>query len=228
MKKKKIYKYSRQATMLRYLRALFIIITGLFLFGCARAVTSEYDVKNPDFNSITFKKIAVFANFADIGLRKQTEYAFVNKLKNTGVNAVPSIELAPPVKHYTKRELKDIINKNNIDGILIINLEGAWKSRSYIPKMYFTNGNFYTYHYPYNTYGYYNKNTQVYGGYYIAKPVVKFQISLVDTKSGKTVWISSATTRGNVRAKYDTLVNSLAETTVKKLEKEHIIEQNNK
>ena len=47
---------------------------------------------------------------------------------------------------------------------------------------------------------YYESYTREYGGYYVSKPRVKFEIRLFEVKSGEIAWIAISLTRDNAFA----------------------------
>ncbi|MGC8898745.1 MAG: hypothetical protein ACP5ON_11015 [Bacteroidota bacterium] len=202
---------------MRYLKQVLLMLIVLYLSGCAWTTLST--IKNPELSQVKFRKILVVAPFSDIGLRKQTENAFIAQFHLSGVNAISSIELIPPVKEYTEQELLNILQQNNIDGVLVVALQDYWTSQEYIPKSSSTQGSA-------SLYGnslYYQSYTQEYGGYYISKPRVKFNIRLFERKSGQVAWLATSLTRGNAYADYNTLANSLAKEVVKKFREENVI-----
>ncbi|GAH01571.1 unnamed protein product, partial [marine sediment metagenome] len=71
---------------------------------------------------------------------------------------------------------------------------------------------------------YYRSYTQEYGGYYISKPNVKFEIRLFDSRSGQVAWLATSLTKGNAFADYDALANSLAKKVVEMLIEEDMLE----
>ena len=206
---------------MRHFKQLFGLSIVFYLTGCAFARTTINTIKNPELSQAKFKKLLVAAPFSDIGLRTQTENAFISQFNLSGINAISSIELIPPVKNYNEDELLNILEQNNIDGVLIVALREYWTSQVYIPRSSLSTGNVSSY----SNFLYYQSYTQEYGGYYISKPRVKFEIRLFDTKSGQVAWLATSFTRGNAFAEYSTLVNSLAEEVVKKLREENLIEK---
>ncbi len=203
--------------IMRRLKQVLLVLIVFYLSGCAW--TTLNTVKNPELYQVNFRKLLVVAPFSDIGLRKQTENAFIAQFNLSGVNAFSSIELIPPVKEYNEQELLNILEQNNIDGVLVVGLQDYWTSQAYIPKSSSSRGSA-------SLYGnslYYQSYTQEYGGYYISMPRVKFEIRLFDSKSGQVAWLATSFTRGNAFANYNTLVNSLAKEVVKKLIEENVI-----
>jgi len=170
---------------------------------------------------VKFRKLLVIAPFSDIALRKQTEHVFIKKLNSLGVDAILGIELIPPVKNYNEQELLNISEQDHIEGILAVALQDYWTSRVYIPKSSSSQGNV-------SLYGnslYYQSYTQEYGGYYVTKPRVKFEIRLFGVKSNQVAWMATSFTRGNTFADYNDLVNSLAKEVIKKPREENVIEK---
>ena len=200
-----------------FLVGLFLIL-AMFLVGCA--TTTLNTIKNPELFQIKFEKILVVAPFSDIGLRKQTEDAFIAKFNLSGMNAISSIQRIPPVRDYDEQELLKILEQEKIDGILVVGLQDYWTSQSYVPKSSSTQGTASLY----GNYLHYRSYTKEYGGYYISKPNVTFEIRLLDSKSAQIAWLTSSLTKGNGFADYNTLANSLAKKVVKKLIEENMLE----
>jgi len=201
----------------KYYFVILFLIFAMFLVGCADTTLST--IRNPELSQIKFGKILVVAPFSDIGLRKQTENNFIAKFNLSGMNAISSIQIIPPVKDYNEQELLNILEQNKIDGILVVGLKDYWTSQSYVPKSSSSQGTA-------SLYGnslYYRSYTQEYGGYYISKPNVKFEIRLFDSKSGQIAWLVTSVTRGNAFADYNTLANSLAKEVVKRLIEENML-----
>ena len=200
-----------------FLVILFLILT-IFVSGCA--TTTLNTIKNPELFQIKFGKILVVAPFSDIGMRKQTEDAFIATFNLSGMNAISSIQRIPPVRDYDEQELLKIFEQEKIDGILVVGLQDYWTSQSYVPKGSSTQGTASLY----GNYLHYRSYTKEYGGYYISKPNVTFEIRLLDSKSAQIAWLTSSLTKGNGFADYNTLANSLAKKVVKKLIEENMLE----
>ncbi len=196
----------------------FLLIVGMFfLYACAW--TTLNSIKNPEFRNKKFTKILIIAPFSDLGVRQSTEEAFKKQFELAGIPSVPSIELFPPIKNYSEEEIMKILRENNIEGILVVALKRYWNSKVYIPKTSSTQGsaNLYGNSLVFQTY------TRESGGYYITKPRATFEIRLYDANTGKIAWLATSFTRGNAFADSNTLLTSLAKTTVKRLLKENIL-----
>ena len=202
----------------KYFLIIAFLIFAMFLVGCAKTTLST--IRNPELFQIKFGKLLVVAPFSDIDLRKQTEDAFIAKFNLSGVNAISSMQRIPPVKDYSEQELLKILEQDKIDGILVVGLKDYWTSQTYVPKSSSSRGSA-------SLYGnslYYRSYTQEYGGYYISKPNVKFEIRLFDSRSGQIAWLATSLTKGNAFADYNNLANSLAKKVVKMLIEENILE----
>lgn len=205
----------------RRLKQILLISVVFHLLKCASAVSTLTTVRNPELSQMEFKKFLVAAPFQDIDLRRQTENTFVTQFILSGFDAISSINLIPPVKNYSVEELLDILKTNNIDGIFIVALQDYWTSQTYIPEWSSSRGSA-------RLYGdvfYYETIQKKYGGYYIFKPRVKFEIRLFEIKSGQIAWLATSLTRGNAFADYNTLINSLAREVIKKLKEEKVIKK---
>lgn len=206
---------------MRYLKQILFMFMILSLLGCAS--TDLRTVKNPELYQANFKKLLIVAPFTDMNLRMQTEEIFGKEFNLLHVNTVTSIKLIPPVKNYGDEDLKNILEQNNIDGILVVGFQDYWTSQAYIPKSSSTQGTA-------SLYGnslYYQSYTKEFGGYYVKKPRVKFEIRLFDRKSGQVAWLATSFTKGNAFADYEDLINDLAEEVVKKLVKESVVKKDN-
>jgi len=194
-----------------------ILSSAVFLFGCAW--TDVTSIKDPNYYQVQFSRVLVVAAFSDIEYRQDTESAFQRVFEEEGIVAIRSIDMFPPTREVSNEELVDTLLENDIDGALIIAFSDYWTTQSYIPQYSTTRGNA-------SIIGnsiYYSQNTQTFGGYYISKPRVNFELRLYDTQTGNTAWIAKTHTRGNAFAKFNTLVNSLANKSVKTLMEENII-----
>ena len=92
---------------MKHFKQFLLVLVIFYLSGCAW--TTLNTIKNLELSQVKFKKLLVVAPFSDIGLRKQTENAFIAQFNLLDVNAISSIELIPPVKNYNEQELLKIL-----------------------------------------------------------------------------------------------------------------------
>lgn len=196
----------------------FVLLAGcLLLASCA--ATRMTTVRDPSAPRSSFRNILVIAPFSDLGSRTEAENSFVARLGERGVVGIPSITVMPPLKEYVEEELLQILDESGADSILIISLTDAYTKETYVPQSSTTTGSASLYGNVVN----YSSRTQYHGGYYISKPRVHYELRLLDVSTGNTVWLATSLTRGNAYADFNTLIDSLARTAVRKLEEDGVI-----
>ena len=195
--------------MKKYLTILF-----LFLFSsCASVATNVTAIKNPEAQQVKLKKILVVAFIPDLDFKITTEKNVAIELTSLGIEAIPSVQLLPPVKKYSAEDFLKTIKQNKIDGVLMIEIEDIHNEKIYIPETSYSSGEA-------DFYGnsiYFQSSTSEFGGFTISKPVAKFVVKLFDTKTGKLVWMGVVKCRGNGFASYNDLTQALGEELVKNL-----------
>lgn len=194
-----------------------ILLSAILITGCAWTKISS--VKDPDFANVKFSKILVFAPFSDLEYRQTTEGKFQNALNQKGVIPVKSLDLFPPTREFSEYGIMNVLDKNGIEGILFVTLADYWTSQTYIPESSSTQGSASLIG---NTI-YYSGRTQNYGGYFISKPNIAFEMRLYDIQTGRMVWIAKSDTRGNAYADFGVMISSLANETANKLKKDDIL-----
>jgi hypothetical protein len=102
-----------------YMKLLIIAAVLLPLFTHAQKEIKSIDGQatmfvNEQFSKREFKKILIISPIV-----KLSEYdKIIDQFKKIGVTAIPGVQLLPPIKEYTNDEVKQICEKNNIDGIV--------------------------------------------------------------------------------------------------------------
>jgi hypothetical protein len=180
----------------------------LLLASCATTEVTSF--KDREYAKSNYNKIAVWALMGPVS-RQKVERALVVSLGEQGVSAVSLIDLIPPTRDPSGKEIKQTIQGQGCDGVLVIRLIDAYTKYSSTPG------------YSSTVWGKNSSFTTYSGGETVSLPRVKFKIDLMDTDSEKTVWTSSTFTAGNAGAGGGTLVNSLASSTVKKLKEDGMI-----
>ncbi len=183
----------------------FLFLVAIFAMIVSCATTEVASVKSAALSTTDLTRIAVFVPFTDIELREKAEQSFVESLSRQGFQGVRSIELLPPLKEYTNQKFGDVIRSNNITAIILVALTDAYSKQSYVPQSSRTNfiGN--------------TAYTSTSGGYYVSKPRVKYEITLISTMSAEVVWKATTFTRGNAFAGDNELLESLAQESISKL-----------
>jgi len=162
----------------------------LVLAGCAS--TQMTSIRDPSAPARTYGRILVIAPFSDLQSRMQAEQAFVQLLGTRNIAALPSILSFPPTRAYGEPDIARILRDNQVDGILVLRLTDASTEQVYIPPSASTTG---TTTVVGNTLNY-SVQTQYSGGFFVSKPRVRFELRLLDTLIGQTVWLATSLTPG--------------------------------
>lgn len=191
-------------------KTISIIFSIFFIASCANTRITSF--KDREYAKSNYTHIAVWGS-SSMGnaSRQKVERAFVGSLVEQGISAISLIDLIPPTRNPSGEDIKRAILSQGCDCVLTIQLIDAYTeygtTSGYSSTIWGKNSSFTTYS----------------GGETYSLPRVKFKIELMDTNSEKTVWTSSTFTAGNAGAGGDTLVNSLAASTVKKLKEDGLI-----
>jgi len=174
---------------------------------------------DPSIPSRSYQTILVIAPFADLESRKIAEDMFVTKLSPSGVLGLPSLSILFPGRNYSNEEFSKLILDSGADGILLVTLTDAYTEQTYVPPSSYSTGTATLQ----GNVARYSATTQHYGGYYISKPRVRYDIRLFDVSTGQTAWMGTSLTRGNAFARFPKLVESLADTAVEQMRKDRLI-----
>ncbi len=199
-----------------YVRAgNLIFFVGLLLtLGCAQ--TSITSFKEPSYSKKPLTKILVAAVFQSLDERRLLEQAVSANLSKEGVVGVPSITLILPTRTYTNQQINELLMENDIDGVLLIRV--TEKERVITSRTY-------------NTLNVFEKRwettTRV-----LSLPRIychlQLLMQLLNVRTGQTIWVATTQTgvgfpASRVTPGTTTLLDSLADTIVKKLEEDAIL-----
>jgi hypothetical protein len=188
------------------------------LIGTGCATTNLESDLDKTFTEKPFRKVLVMAPMKEFTMRTQLEQAFVERMNRGSTKAVGSGNILLPDRTYKEAELKDILAKYAIDGVLMITLTGQYSQKIQIPE------------YTSCTSALVSANAAMLDssscdlGSYISRPTVGFKFRLYDVATDRTVWTATSETQGTTLSGFETAATSLAETTVKKLTEEDLIE----
>lgn len=197
--------------VMSYIKLLSILISISIFASCAKTNISSF--KDPSASNYKLQKIMVIASNLKFTSRESLEEKTATKLTENGVVGISSLTLFYPTRNYSDEEVVTILNNNNIDGILLLELSDAYSKQTYVPPSYSSKSKGTVVGNQVNI----NTTTYQYGGYYLNKPIVFFNLKLISTKDGQSLWVGSSRTRGNAFANVDDLFNSLSETAINKL-----------
>jgi len=172
----------------------------------------------PELANRSFHNILVFANFPDLGLRRDSEMRFAAASLPDHYRFVPSHQLFFPGRQYSQEEIGSILRNNSIDAALVVAAGGTGSSSTYVPPTYKTGCTVWT-----TSGGCQQTTTTSSGGGTYSKPWAQFSAQLFDATTGQIVWYATATTGGNAYARVSTLVHSMTDKTLEKLSTDRVI-----
>ena len=202
----------------------------LALIGCA--TTQMTSMAAPEVKGRSFGTVLVIADIADLGLRQQAENAFAHS-PSTAHSLVcdpicraaddaraSTVFLAAyavlfPGRNYTPMELIAILAANKIDATLVVTPTAAGTSESYVPPSYSTSCTSWSVTTSCRT-------TQS-GGVVVERPRATYVARMFEIRSGRAIWISTASTGGNAFASSSTLIESMAEKTLQHLRSDGVV-----
>lgn len=175
--------------MKRLLISTAALVSLAMLAQCASiSITATW--KDSAYTTGPFKKIVVMALFNNLETRQAVETGMVAELKRHGNDAAPSLDFMAPNQKYAHAQIEKLLEKNGIDGILIIKLMGISKKQKYHPGSNYFQPNFY--------YDMYNEYYVMYSmrrdpGYIDEKDYVKIRASLFANSTDRMVWRAEMT-----------------------------------
>jgi hypothetical protein len=160
---------------------------------------------NPSIPKPEYKKLAVFANLADIEERRTAEKIFITRLVENGIVAESSIEIIPPIKEYTDEEITRILKERQIPAVLII-YSGDKMITNIVPATALT--------------------IPFLSGTYMLINSKKYIVKVVDLSTGENSFcatIDATTLEDRFYPNLEALLHSLANKTIQTMQKNSII-----
>ncbi|MGE5607260.1 MAG: hypothetical protein ACM3YE_16410 [Bacteroidota bacterium] len=199
-----------------------LVILCLAILVCAFTSSNIVSFKDPNFNDITYDKILIVVSINDLNFKELFESTVQSKLLSNGINALTSVKIIPPLRKYSEEEITDILNKNEIQAVLIINILNYQENEKYIPPIsQTTSGNAYVYGNSIN----FNSTTSTIGGYNLKTLNVQCHYDFVDVKSGKIAWIAESKTKANglLFTTEKSITKYISDAVIKKLIEDQLI-----
>ena len=117
------------------------VLAGAVLLACSCQSTKITDVwVSKDPHPGVFKRIMIVALAKTPGLRAQYENDFADKLANTQVLAVASINLVPDVKAIDRRTVEAWSVEYGLDAVVVTRVVNVDRQTKYIPPVYTMGG----------------------------------------------------------------------------------------
>ncbi len=190
-----------------------IFISLCFLCGCA--TTNVKSFLDPDFSLRKINTILIWSN-------ETVEKAFIKRLKDTHTEGFMASEIFLPTREYSGEQILKILKEKNIDTVLFVKFLDSYSSQTYVPESYSTTGHYEATPFV-NKPLVYKSETTKYGGYYISKPRLVFDIELDDVTTKRKIYVSRTHTKGNAYVSFDGMINSLTKKTIKDLIEKNLI-----
>lgn len=200
-----------------------LAIVGAFLCTSGCASTKMRSFPDPDFAGHEYRCILIAAQLKNLDQKADAEEIFVDEFSDLDMTCIRSLDVLLPTREYADEDLFDILKEHHVDGVLVVRETEYYEEEKYIPESSTTTTNSNlsatTFYYGGTAYtqgtGRGTSHTSKSGGYYVRKPRVRHHVELYDVKSRSTAWVGAAFTKGNSKAKFKHLIESLAEETAK-------------
>lgn len=188
------------------------MIVGCVFMGCAKTIMVSF--RDPGANSKRYHKFMVMVLGPDLLKAQWREKLFQSHFESNGLEMEISTNIFVPTRDYSESEIKNVLQKHSIDGVLLVKLTDRREEEVQImPREWESEGEA-------STFGgttTWTETTREVEGVKGTAIEEKYHISLVDGKMGKTVWVASSHTGGTVYARSKTLLKSLASKILRQL-----------
>ena len=184
----------------------------LFLAGCA-STEITYVYKAGNYKLDTFRKLAVLAVIPNTHGRVEVEEAVVAAMNAKGIHAVTTWSIFPLANNTelikkagfegekAKEIVREKVEKNSIDGLLIITMFDSKKEQRYVGGSSTAVGigvgmpGYPVYGYPYYAYFGYAWEVASEPGYYVDASTYFIESNLYDISTEKLVWTGQTKTK---------------------------------
>lgn len=201
------------------------IIVGLIVIvlsgGCAMTHTSIQSQALPQTSK--YQVILVWGAFNSLKDKDLVENTVSEGLSNMGCLNWTAGKIFLWGEEYRPAEIEAGLTEHNVDAILYISSSGVGLSNVYVPKSSVSKGESDAYVTSWGVHVNSQTRTQYYGGYNISKPWEVLQAKLVDTRTGKAVWVAETRSRGNAFADFDDLKRSMSSKIAQELKKDGLL-----
>jgi len=189
-----------------------LILFLLTLAGCSSKATITDFWLDESYDGRQFGKILVIGAAEKITFRNLFEGELVNQLRSQGIDAFPSYEVLPYNNMLTRETVLSLVEKSDIDSVLITSLVERSKKTVYYSL---DSGNPYVYYT-----GIYNTIRSPGRSASYDIEILFLKTNLYDVKSEKLIWsmTSESEYKYNIKS-----INSAIELVINKLQKDGLI-----
>lgn len=190
---------------------------GLCLIASACASTTMSSLVAPELGGRSFHSVLVIAAFSDVGAVRAIEDRFASASRHE-VRFVQAYPVLFPGRDYTQEQTASLLHDHGIDAVLVVAPEQAGAATSYVPPTYVTACTAWA-----PATGCARTTTTPIGGTTYQKPWAVFGATLYDANTGTSVWVATAHTGGNELATNMTLLRSMVDKTVERLNSDDVV-----
>ena len=173
---------------------LLTLLVLIPMISCAYTDITSF--KDPEFAGVNYSNIIVVFKNDNLKIVKMGEEIFQKEFVSKGISTKKGLDVLLPTRNYTMEEELALLQKNNIDAVLIVDFKSAHTEKDY----HYTKGRVSTTKTDYLT----------------------FNISLKDVNKGKDAWTASTTTQGD-NLSMEIYLESLASTVFDRLVADSLI-----
>ena len=201
----------------------FVLIFSIMLSSCANTKFTKQWI-DEDFNGEPFDDILVLVVADKMGNRQDTENYIVEKLGETGVNAMQSYDILPKTEIIDAEAVDKAIDGLQLDAVIVMYATGVTEEEYFVPNRRF--GVYSGYGYGHAHYGsFYNYyphavNYVYLPGYDNTHYVVALETSLFDLDTAKMVWSGQSNTFAPDSV--DDVIHNITVLTINELKKKKI------
>lgn len=182
------------------------------LVACAR--THVTSMRDPAAPRRLYHRVLVALPINDLSERQLVENRFASERDNS---FIPAYRVLFPGRTYSGDELTRSVLASGSDAVLVITLSGAGKNHSVSASSTTSSAASCT------AGGCAAVSAATTDVYDISKPWATFTATLFDVQSGQAVWFATSQTKGNAYAKANTLLMSMAASTIDQLRRDGIV-----
>ena len=203
---------------------ILAILCCIALSSCANTKFTKQWV-DEDFNGEPFDDILVLVVADKMGNRQDAENHIVEKLGETGIDAMQSYDILPKTETIDREAVDAAIDGLQLDAVIVMFATGVTEEEYFIPARRF--GVYSGYGYGHAHYGsFYNYYPHAFNYVYIpgydnTHYVVALETSLFDLDTGKMVWSGQSNTFAPDSV--DDVIHNITVLTINELKNKKII-----
>jgi hypothetical protein len=188
-----------------------VLVWLLLGAGCATTQLESESYVNPETPGRAIRKIMVMVTISEFGPRTQAEQAFVERLARGSTQALASATLMVPDRKYARDEFNAFLKQHQIDAVLMVTLTADYKQQIQSPG-YATCSSALA---SANAAMLESRECNI--DNFISRPTLEFKFRFYEVATDKTLWEAASVTQGTNMSGFQTLIRSLAPTTVQKM-----------